>query len=39
MAEVEVEVVAVEAVVGLFAIFEEEVGVEEACVEGHSSHP
>lgn len=35
---VEVEV-AVAIVVGIFAIFVEEVGVVEACVEGHSSHP
>ena len=37
MVEIEVEVV--EVVVGIFAIFEEEVGVVAVCVEGHSSHP
>lgn len=35
--EVEVEVAAA-VVVGIFAIFVEEVGVVEVCVEGHSSH-
>ena len=43
MVVVEVEllvvVVAVEVAVGIFAIFEAEVGVEEVCAEGHSSHP
>ena len=31
--------VAVVVAIGIFAISEEEVGVVEACVEGHWSHP
>lgn len=38
MVVIEAEV-AVAIAFGIFAIFVEEVGVVEACVEGHSSHP